>query len=68
MWQLCTCKTDNYWVSFLLVFQKTLVLRRANITTLDSNRVLVATEGEDTIDQFEISYAVINVVVNVCVY
>ena len=63
--KLCVCKVDKFWGRFLVSFLKKLILRSANIITLDSDNVLVVTEGEDTIDHSEISYAVINVVVYV---
>ena len=62
-----SCKVDNFWGFFLVSFPKKLILRSANITTLDGEHVLVVTEGEDTIDHSEIIYAVINAVVYVCV-
>ena len=39
-----------------------------DITALDGITILVVTEDEDTIDRSEISYAVLNFVVYVCVY
>ena len=64
----CACKVGIFWGCFLVSFLKKLILRSANIITLDSDNVLVVTEGEDTIDHSEISYAVLNVVVYVFVY
>ena len=59
---------DIFWGCFFVSFPKKLIFRSANITALDSDNVLVVAEGEDTIDHSEISYAVLNVVVFVCVY
>ena len=66
--QLCVCKVDNFLGCFLFGFPKKLISRSANIMALDCDNVLVVTEGEDTIDHYEIIYAVLNVVVYVCVY
>ena len=66
--QSCACKVDNFLGCFLVSFPKNSILHSANITAINSDDVLVVTEGEDTIDHSEISYAVLNVVVYVCVY
>ena len=66
--QWCVCKVDNIWGCFLVSFPKKWISRSANITALDGDNVLVVTEGEDTIGHSEISYAVLNVVVYVCVH
>ena len=66
--QSCACKLDNFWGCFLVSLPKKLISRSVNITALDNDNVLVVTEGEDTIDHSEISYAVLNVVDYVCVY
>ena len=59
---------DNFWGFFLASFPKQLISRSASITALDGNNVLVVTEGKDIIDHSEISYAVLNSVVYVCIY
>ena len=65
--QLCACKMDNFCGCFLVIFTKELISHSANITALEGSNVLVGTEGEDTIDHYEISYAVLNVIVYVFV-
>ena len=58
---------DNFCGCFLASFTKELISHSANITALEGNNVLVVTESEDTIDHFEISYAMLNVIVYVFV-
>ena len=53
---------------FLVSFTKKLILCSANITALNGDNVVVVTEGEDTIDHYEISYAVLNFVVYIYDY
>ena len=45
-----------------------LISRSVNITTIDGDNILSVTGYEDNIDHSEIVYAVLNVVVYVCVY
>ena len=59
---------DNFWGFLLISFLKKLISPSANITALDRDNISVVTEGDDTNEHYEISYAVINVVVFVCVY
>ena len=42
-------------------FPKKSILLSANITTLDGDNVLFVTEGEDTIDHYEIIHSVMEV-------
>ena len=66
--QSCVCKVDNFMGCFLVSFMKKLTSRSANIILLVGNNVLIVTEGKDTIDHYEIIYAVLNVVVYAFVY
>ena len=54
-----------FGVASLSVYPKK--LPSANITALNGDNVLVVTEGEDTIEHYEISYFVLNLVAYVCV-
>ena len=40
---------DNFWGCFLVSYPKNSILHSANITAINSDDVLVVTEGEDTI-------------------
>ena len=53
---------------FLVIFPINSISRISNITVLNGDNVLFDTEGEDTIDHYEIIYAGLNVVVYVCIY
>ena len=59
---------DIFWGCFLVSFPIKSTYRSSNITALNRDNILVVAEGDDAIDHSEISYAVLNFVVYVCVY
>ena len=61
-------KVDSFGGCFLVSFPIKPTSHSSNITALNRDNIIVVTEGDDDIDHSEISYAVSNFVVYVCVY
>ena len=57
--QSCLCKVDNIWGFSLVGLSIRLLSCSDNITTIDGDDVVVVTEGEDTIEYYEISFDVL---------